>query len=93
MSQKWRWHYPINDMILKFWLGYLHSLVDRNFAPTALKVAIVVGSILFAINHGNALIQGKMTRDRWISGVLTYLVPYGVNVHGQYVSRCQHSSH
>ncbi|MGK7900198.1 MAG: nitrate/nitrite transporter NrtS [Hormoscilla sp.] len=27
--------------------------------PTALKVAAVVGSILFTINHGRALVQGK----------------------------------
>ncbi|MFP4104039.1 MAG: nitrate/nitrite transporter NrtS [Coleofasciculus sp.] len=47
----------------------------------------MVGSILFMINHGSAVVQGKMTRDRWISGLLTYLVPYGVNIHGQYISR------
>ncbi|WP_446410817.1 nitrate/nitrite transporter NrtS [Coleofasciculus sp.] len=52
-----------------------------------IKVAAVVGSILFMINHGSAVVQGKMTRDRWISGLLTYLVPYGVNIHGQYISR------
>jgi len=63
------------------------ALLDRDLMPTALKVAAVVGSILFTINHGGALVQGKMTGDRWISGLLTYLVPYIVNIHGQYVSR------
>ncbi|NJL86901.1 MAG: nitrate/nitrite transporter NrtS [Leptolyngbyaceae cyanobacterium SM1_1_3] len=28
-----------------------------------------------------------MTGDRWLSAAITYLVPYGVNVHGQYISQ------
>lgn len=66
---------------------YCAALVDENLMPTALKVAAMVGSLLFLINHDTAVVQGKMTRDRWISGLLTYLVPYGVNIHGQYISR------
>ena len=69
--------------------GYLIALVDISLMGTALKVSIVVGSMLFSINHGPALAHGKMTRDRWISGLLTYLVPYAVNIHGQYVARNQ----
>ncbi|MBO1350915.1 MAG: nitrate/nitrite transporter NrtS [Hormoscilla sp. GUM202] len=34
--------------------------------PTALKVAAVVGSLLFTIDQGGALVQRKMTGDRWI---------------------------
>jgi hypothetical protein len=66
---------------------YCAALIDENLMPTALKVAAMVGSLLFLINHGSAVVQGKMTRDRWISGLLTYLVPYGVNIHGQYINR------
>ncbi len=55
------------------------ALFDKDLVPTALKVAAIVGSILFVINHGSALVQGKMTRDRWISGLLTYLVHDGVS--------------
>ncbi|MEB3883352.1 nitrate/nitrite transporter NrtS [Lyngbya sp. CCY1209] len=53
----------------------------------AVWVAAVVGTLLFAINHGCVLVKGQMTRDRWISAPLTYAVPYGVNVHGQLISR------
>ncbi|WP_066377361.1 MULTISPECIES: nitrate/nitrite transporter NrtS [unclassified Anabaena] len=70
----------------KFIQGYFASLIEPKFVPTALKVAGVVGSILFVINHGSALLQGNMGRDRWISAGLTYLVPYFVNIHGQYIS-------
>lgn len=62
-------------------------LFDKELMPTALKVSVVVGSILFAINHGSALVKGQMNQQRWISGSLTYLVPYVVNIHGQYISR------
>jgi hypothetical protein len=68
-------------------LDYLQSLGDRQFVPTALKVALVVGTILFLINHGWAVLHGQMTPSRWISGGLTYVVPYMVNVHGQYSHR------
>jgi len=63
------------------------ALFNKELMPTALKVSVVVGSILFTINHGSALVQGKMSNDRWVSGFLTYLVPYCVNIHGQYTMR------
>lgn len=74
-----------------FFKGFLASLIDQSYAPSALKVAFVVGSALFFINHGAALMQKTMSRDRWISASLTYLVPYAVNVHGQYTSRSRQS--
>ncbi len=67
--------------------GYLGSLFDREFVFTGLKTALFVGTILFTINHGGALLRGEMNRERWISGLLTYLMPYCVNVHGQYTAR------
>ena len=70
---------------------YLNALVDVKLMRTAVKVSVIVGSVLLTINHGSALVQGKMTRDRWISGLLTYIVPYAVNIHGQYISRDQFS--
>jgi hypothetical protein len=72
--------------------GYGASLVNPKFVPTGLKVAVVVGSILFVINHGNALLKGQMSRDRWISALFTYCVPYLVNIHGQYISDVQQRS-
>ncbi|UKO96438.1 nitrate/nitrite transporter NrtS [Nostoc sp. UHCC 0870] len=66
---------------------YCLCLGNKKMMPTAVKVALVVGSILFTINHGAALIKGQMTGDRWIAATLTYIVPYLVNIHGQYISR------
>ena len=66
--------------------GFTKALLDPKLAPTAFKVALVVGSILFTINHGSALAKGEMTRTRWFSGLITYLIPYSVNIHGQFTS-------
>lgn len=66
--------------------GFLAALTDKKLTPTAIKVALVVGSILFLINHGTAFSQGKMTKQRWFAALITYSVPYCVNIHGQYTS-------
>ncbi|MEO0374035.1 MAG: nitrate/nitrite transporter NrtS [Cyanobacteria bacterium P01_A01_bin.17] len=59
------------------------ALTNPRYRSKALRVALVVGSLLFAINHGSALVEGRMKRDRWISAILTYCVPYLVSIHGQ----------
>lgn len=53
------------------------------FAPDVVwrgvRYAVVVGAILIAINHGDALIRGDVDRTRlWKIG-LTILVPYCVS--------------
>jgi hypothetical protein len=67
--------------------AYLSCLVDPKLAPTGLKVAVVVGSLLFLINHGTAVLRHEMTFERWLAVGLTYLMPYLVNIHGQYATR------
>lgn len=69
----------------------IEILLDPKFVPTATRVSLIVGSILFTINHGAALAKGEMTKTRWLSGLVTYLVPYSVSVHGQYASRSRRS--
>jgi hypothetical protein len=58
---------------------YCLCLINKQMMPTAIRVALVVGSLLFIINHGSAFLSGKMNGDRWLSAGLSYLVPYGVN--------------
>lgn len=66
---------------------YLACLFNSTLAPTAIRVALTIGTLLFLINHGAALWKGQMNTDRWISACLTYIVPYCVNIHGQYIGR------
>jgi hypothetical protein len=67
--------------------AYLRCLFNPKFVPTALRVAVIVGSLLFLINHGAALLRGEMNRERWTAVGLSYVMPYLVNIHGQYAQR------
>ena len=63
------------------------TLAQQQCRNTAIRVALTVGTLLFIINHASALLNHEMSGDRWISALLTYLVPFGVSIHGQ--STCQ----
>lgn len=45
----------------------------------ALGYAIVVGAVLIAINHGDALLRGELGGGRALKMGLTMLVPYTVS--------------
>ncbi|MEE8474856.1 MAG: nitrate/nitrite transporter NrtS [Myxococcota bacterium] len=45
----------------------------------ALGFAVVVGSVLIAINHGDAILAGDVNSGRWLKMGLTALVPYTVS--------------
>lgn len=51
----------------------------RSVVLRALKTAAIVGIMLIAINHGDALLAGQMDATRWAKMALTVLVPYGVS--------------
>ena len=44
----------------------------------ALGFAVVVGSVLIAINHGDAILAGDVSAGRWLKIGLTALVTYTV---------------
>ncbi len=73
--------------------GYILSLFDAELIPTGLKTALFVGTLLFLINHGAALLRREMNQERWVSVVLTYVMPYLVSVYGQYSYRRKMSNH
>jgi hypothetical protein len=77
-------HLNEDSAMLKALKFFYTAWTDPVLRPTALKVALIVGSLLFTINHGSAVIRGEMTRERWLMGLITYLVPYTVSMHGQY---------
>jgi hypothetical protein len=52
----------------------------RHIMWRGLKYAVVVGTILLAINHGDAVLSGELTADRWVRMALTAVVPYWVSV-------------
>jgi hypothetical protein len=47
----------------------------------ALWCALVVGAVLIAINHGDAIRVGEITQGRFVQIGLTLLVPYCVSTY------------
>ncbi len=66
---------------------YSHNLVRRDFAFMALQTAFIVGSLILIVNHGEALLKGQMTHQRWLAAALSYITPYAVSIYNQ--SKCQ----
>ncbi|WP_074204620.1 nitrate/nitrite transporter NrtS [Parasphingorhabdus marina] len=53
------------------------ALIARVTVVRAIKVAIVVGTLLIALNHGDNIATGNW--PVWWKIPLTYLVPYSVS--------------
>ena len=52
---------------------------QRDVVLRALKTAALVGLVLIAINHGDALVAGEVSFERLAKMLLTVLVPYLVS--------------
>jgi len=59
------------------------SLIDPPLVRRSARVAIVVGSILVALNQGDQLLAGTFAfATTWWKIPLTYLVPFCVSTYG-----------
>ena len=58
---------------------FLALATRPDIMRTALKVSLLVGTVLVAINHGHAIAQGQIDLFRAIQIPLNYLVPYCVS--------------
>ena len=59
--------------------SFLGLALSPRVVRRALLYAVVVGAILIAINHGDALLAGHVGSERWWKMGLTVLVPYTVS--------------
>ena len=59
--------------------SWLEVASSASVVRRALGYAAVVGAILIAINHGDALLRGEVDGVRWLKMGLTVLVPYTVS--------------
>jgi hypothetical protein len=57
----------------------LRVALQSSVVRRALKYAVVVGVILIAINHGDAILRGDLTSGRVFKMALTLVVPYVVS--------------
>jgi len=53
--------------------------ISRSIVRRASITALVVGTLLIGINHGDALLQGEIDAGRMLKIVLTFFVPYVVS--------------
>ncbi len=59
--------------------SWLVVATRRDIVVRALKYAMVVGAVLIAINHGNAIVANEVSTGRLLQMLLTTLVPYCVS--------------
>ena len=72
-------------------IRHLHVALSPPVRRTAIRVALIVGTLLVAINHLPALLDGSATTRNVLQIALTYLVPYGVSTYSATVAILQRS--
>ena len=60
---------------------FIKVALRPNVFGTALRVAIIVGTVLVLINHSSAIFSFALTKQNILQIILTYLVPYGVSTY------------
>jgi hypothetical protein len=58
---------------------WLRLALEPSIVRRALKCAVLVGSILVTINHGDAILRGDIDIGRMVRMGLTLVVPYLVS--------------
>ena len=62
---------------------FLRYCLERDTLLRSSRTALVVGTVLALINHGQEMLDGQLS-PRWIIPMLvTYLVPFAVATYGQ----------
>jgi hypothetical protein len=60
---------------------WLQIAFRGDIVRRGLKVGLIVGTILTAINHGDLILAGQLTGNSAWKILLTYLVPYCVSTY------------
>jgi hypothetical protein len=58
-----------------------HALFDPRVRDRAIRVAAVVGIVLFAINQLDVVVRGELTPTVAAKILLTFAVPYAVSTY------------
>lgn len=71
-----------------FWqIAFSQSVIKR-----ALRVAVIVGIVLAAINHGDHILQGDIGLCVTFKIILTFCVPYSVSTYSSVLAIREFSS-
>jgi hypothetical protein len=61
------------------WHEALRVIAYPAYLKRTVRIALIFGSVLFAINHLDEVILGHANASVWVKGALTYLVPFSVS--------------
>ena len=67
------------------WATWREALDIVRYRPHLLKtirIAVIVGTIIFSINQLDVVLRHKATLSTYVKGSLTYLVPFCVSNYG-----------
>ncbi len=59
--------------------SFLSLAFSRAVVPRAIRVSLLVGTILAVINHGDKIVALSLSSEDVVKVLLTYLVPYAVS--------------
>jgi hypothetical protein len=60
------------------WRGALRVVLHRRHLRATVRIALIVGTVLFAINQLDVVLRGDATAATWVKGGVTYCVPFVV---------------
>jgi hypothetical protein len=60
---------------------YIKTALRPEVLTTAVKISVVVGTMLALINHSPEIFSFTLSRQSIVQIFLTYLVPYGVSTY------------
>ena len=61
--------------------SFFSIATERSVVLRAGKIALIVGLVLAAINHGDRMLSLSMSWDAWLKVGLTFGVPYLVSTY------------
>jgi hypothetical protein len=61
------------------WTEALRVVTHRPYLKKTVSTALVVGLVLFAINHLDEVLRGQVSLTVWVKVVATFFVPFVVS--------------
>ena len=80
-------------MVTTLWSRWAWPIVSGSTRHVALPIALVVGTILIAVNQGAELVTGHVTAATVLRGLANYVIPYIVSSVGLLNGYEQSGSH
>jgi hypothetical protein len=62
---------------------FIAYCLERPTLLFSIRMALIVGTLLAVINHGQAIVTGHFTSDHLLPLLLTYCVPFSVAMYSQ----------